>query len=63
MEGKERYSWQKNEINISDYLCQLCRYQILDDTTQCKMLEEIPKEVLSNEIRCPFFKSKNSILE
>lgn len=56
-----KYSYDENEMIVSDSQCDLCEYQEKNSQESCEKFKIKPEKVLSNEIVCPFFVRKGRI--
>ena len=53
----DKFCYYAGEIEIADTQCGLCVFQIPGSTETCQKFECKPKEILSNERKCPYVRN------
>lgn len=57
----DKFCWKEKEVVIAKSQCDLCEFQNKECNQSCAKYESKPKNVLSNDVRCPFFSEKGEI--
>ena len=60
----DKFIYHEGELQIAKTQCEFCKFNDKDTEMVCKeYLNGKPNDVITNKIRCPKFKDKNSFFE
>lgn len=56
-----KFNYEEGELQIADRQCQICLHYDKNLKSGCKKLNNIPKQVLEDEVLCMYFEDKDRV--